>query len=158
MPDDASVSQPIVEQHEEPYVATPPYRAPHEHNVQVGPLSVSTGDCPRCGAAFAWWGTTTVPDVVLADDPAPLCWRCRYVPLTVPAEVAAVMSHVRWKLDEYRKAAGLGGIPREEFRRTALAASQACWIHGPALLAALEAIYGDQQVTQVQAIATGNPP
>lgn len=138
-----------IPQPDEPFEPRERYVPPHVRNLKVGPLFVTTLECAKCGVTFAY------ADHWLYDDEQPVCKRCELVPLVIPPEVAAVMAHVRWKLDEHRKAAGFSGASRAEHREAALAAAQAAWIHGPMLLEELERIYADQLVKQVHEIANG---
>jgi len=143
------------------YVPDRPFERPLERNVCVGPLVVSACRCPMCGDVYAHyangersnWYAAGLPN----GEPDPPCLRCELalgIPLS-PDEAAA-MADFRWRYDEYVAAQRVGsGDSQQEQRAAFLAMCESAQLQAPALLAALERRYGNQQDAGVHAILNG---
>jgi hypothetical protein len=127
------------------------YTAPHERNVRVGPLWISTCRCPQCGQGFAHEG------LLRDDEPDPPCWRCEVsVGVPLDPEEAGAMAEFRWRYDRFLAAIAIGsGESEKEMRHRFITACDSGMVYAPRLLAALERRYGNQVEAGVQAILNG---
>jgi len=134
-----------------PYSPAEKYTAPHERNVRIGPLWVSSCHCPQCGADFAHVGLLT------DDEPDPPCWRCEVsVGVPLDPEEAAAMAEFRWRYDRYLAAIDIGsGESTKQARHLFITACDSGMVYAPQLLKALERRYGNQVERGVQLILNG---
>jgi len=130
-----------------------------ERNVCVGPLVVSSCQCPKCGEVFAHYEVFVGGyHACLGSEEQPLCPRCTFAtawPAVTP-EVAAAMVECRWRYHEHLLSGEPGsGKSTGEMRAAFLKAYDAFWLYGPALLGELERVFGDQVTAAVAAIEGG---
>lgn len=136
------------------------YERPLERNVVVGPMVVSTCQCPQCGQVYVrgeLLGSGGYAPAMSKDEPDPPCWRCEVsVGVPLDPDEAAAMAEFRWRYDLFLAANEVGGMQSQDDMRAAFVrAHDSAWVHAPALLHALERRYGNQQDAGVQAILNG---
>jgi len=133
-------------------------------NLVVGPFVVSTCQCPQCGELFVHateykhHSHNNVYTACLEPDERPRCYRCLYATAwpQPTARVIEALVHIRWRYGQFLDACEVASQKSQKEQRDAvLRAHDAFWLHGPALLAELERIYGDQLKRAVAAIEGG---